>query len=167
MTIFLSCCVPDSNVLIDFQQAGILEVLFSLPSRWLLPDLTLAEMHTPDPHRLLELGVEEALFSRGEIQAIVQLRARYPALSLPDCANLYLAHREHAILLTGDRLLRRIAENDFGLQVRGTLWLLDHLLTMGYLSRQSAAHALRAMLEAGRRLPRAECERRLERWERS
>lgn len=160
----LSSCVPDASVLIDFERADLLKVFLSLPYRWLLPDLVLAEMRSPDPQALLLLGVEQATFDGQEILAIIQLRLRYPALSLPDCAALFLARRERAMLLTGDRLLYRIACQEFGLSVHGTLWALDRLLEERRLTKREANRALRAMLKAGSRLPRAECARRLEQW---
>lgn len=166
MTTCHSPCVPDASVLIDFRHSGLLEVLLSLPYRWLMPDLTLAELHDPDPQVILRLGVERATFDGREILAIMNLWSRYPGLSLPDCTGLFLAQRERALLLTGDRLLQRIANHHFGLTVHGTLWVLDRLLAECLLTPTEVAHALRAMLQAGSRLPRAECERRLERWER-
>ncbi len=165
MTTFLSPCVPDASVLIDFHVGGILNELFSLPRRWLLPDLAMAELRIPAPQTLRAFGLEVAEFSGEEVLAIFGLRADYPMLSLPDCASLFLARRESALLLTGDRLLRRVAADCFGLEVHGALWALDRLVETRRLSSAQAAHALRRMQEAGRRLPRAECERRLERWE--
>lgn len=166
MTVFPSCCVPDLNVLIDFQRGGVLDTLFLLPYRWLIPDVALTEMRDPDPQMLLLLGMEIATFSSDEIAVIIQLRSRYPAISLPDCANLLLAQRESALLLTGDRILRRVANHDFGLVVHGSLWALDRLVQTQRLTTSQAARALRAMLEAGRLLPEAECQKRLQRWER-
>lgn len=165
MTTSRSPCVPDASVLIDFHVGGLLKHLLSLPQRWLLPDLTMAEMRTPDRSTLLSLGMEVIEFTGEEVSALIHLRSVYPALSLPDCANLFLAHRERALLLTGDRVLARIASHDFGLTVHGTLWALDRLLETHQLMVDEAASALRAMLEAGSRLPHAESIRRLERWE--
>ncbi|MCS7310412.1 MAG: DUF3368 domain-containing protein, partial [Armatimonadetes bacterium] len=145
---------------------GLLELLASLPFRWLLPDLALAEIRAPDPQMLLRLGMEVATFSGEEIATMMQLRSRYPNLALADCANLLLAQRERALLITGDRLLRRVASHHFGLRVHGSLWLLDRLVESRRLTEGDAAHALRAMLEAGRRLPHSECQSRLQRWQR-
>lgn len=166
MTHFLSCCVPDASVLIDFEHGDLLAKLLALPYRWLLPDLTLAELQAPEPQKLLSLGLERAVFDGQEILGIIRLRLDYPALSLSDCAAIFLAQREHALLLTGDRLLRRVAANDFHLRVHGSLWALDHLIAAQYITTHQAARALRLMLKAGSYLPRAECQKRLELWER-
>lgn len=128
MMTFRSCCVPDLSVLIDFQTGGVLDALFSLPYRWLVPDLALEEIQNPNPQTLLHSGVEIATFSDEEIGVIIRLRNRYRGLSLPDCANLLLAQRENAILLTGDNLLRHVALKEFGLGVHGSLWALDRLV---------------------------------------
>lgn len=166
MTTSLSCCVPDASVLIDFEHGNLLAALLALPYRWLLPDLTLAELKAPEPEMLLSLGLEQAVFDGQEILNIVQLRLRYPALSLPDCAALFLAQRERALLLTGDRRLQQIASNDFRLTVHGSLWALDCLLEAQGITQAQAAQALRLMLEAGSRLPQTECQKRLEQWDR-
>lgn len=166
MTTSRSCCVPDASVLIDFWHGNLLPALFALPYRWLLPDLTLAELKAPEPQMLLSLGLRQATFDGQEIMNIIQLREKYSALSLPDCAALFLARRERALLLTGDRRLRKIAGNDFRLTVNGSLWALDRLVETQCITQAQAAQALRLMMQAGRRLPLAECQKRLEQWER-
>lgn len=165
MTTSHCCCVPDTSVLIDSENGGVLDALFALPYRWLLPDLTLAELRRPASLTLFRLGLEVVMFSGQEIAALIRLRATYPALSLPDCAALFLARRPDGLLLTGDHSLSRIAANDFRLEVHGTLWALNRLVALRYLVEDDAARALRAVLKAGGRLPRSECRRRLERWE--
>jgi hypothetical protein len=157
--------VPDASVLIDFKRGGLLAPLLALPYRWLLPDLTLAELKDPTPEVLFSLGLRTATFDGQEIVTIIQVREKYKALSLPDCAALYLAHRERALLLTGDGLLRRVAANDFHLRVHGTLWALDRLVEAGAITGLQASQALRLMLDAGSRLPPAECQKRLRQWE--
>lgn len=162
MTTFPSRCVPDASVLIDFEHGNLLAELLALPYRRLLPDLTLVELKAPEP----PLGLEQAVFDGQEILGIIQLRLSYPALSLPDCAALFLAQGERALLLTGDHLLRRVAANDFHLVVHGSLWALDRLIAAQHITTQRAARALRLMLKAGSHPPHAECQKRLELWER-
>lgn len=161
-----SCCVPDASVLIDFWHGNLLSALFALPYRWLSPDLTLAELKAPDPQMLLSLGLRQAAFDGQEIMNIVQLREKYRALSLPDCAALFLAGRERALFLTGDRRLQKIANKDFRLTVHGSLWALDRLLGAQHITQAQAAQALRLMMQVGSRLPPAECQKRLAQWER-
>lgn len=59
--------------------------------------------------------------------------------------------------------MRRQAAKD-GLEVRGALWLLDQLVAHDIIATAHAAAALQAMLDAGARLPQAECAQRLAAW---
>ncbi|MCS7032103.1 MAG: hypothetical protein NZL92_11320 [Gloeomargarita sp. SKYG116] len=153
------------NVLIDFACCGQLQALLGLPYRWMLPDLTLAELRDPNPNLLRKLGVIEINFTSLEIGVIFQLRSQYRGLSLADCGALFLAQRQRGLLLTGDRLLRRIASEAFNLTVHGTLWALDELVAGQHLTPSHAAAALKQMLAHQRRLPQPECKQRLRRWE--
>ncbi len=67
-------------------------------------------------------------------------------------AALVVAGRLPVPLFTSEELLGRVAEQE-GVEVRGTLWLLDRMVTSEALSVRVAACALERILLAGRRLP--------------
>ncbi len=156
-------CVVDASVLIDLARGGILEILFRLKADWMISDLAMEELRDPPPETLRPLRLRIMQFSGEEILNIINLGKQYPALSLPDRAHLVLARREHAVLLSGDWHLRRVAEA-LGVTVHGTLWVLDELIKANLLSPDQAARTLRQMLTQGCRLPKEECENRLRRW---
>jgi predicted nucleic acid-binding protein len=54
--------------------------------------------------------------------------------------------------LTGDAALRQAAR-DHGVEVHGTLWIVEQLVRAGILSAVRARTAFDAMREAGSRLP--------------
>jgi predicted nucleic acid-binding protein len=76
---------------------------------------------------------------------------------------LVLARTLKATLLTGDRHLARVAALE-GVPVHGTLWVLDEMVRLEVIAPPQAAQALERMLARGSRLPRAECQRRLQQW---
>lgn len=80
-----------------------------------------------------------------------------------DLFALALAKARDGVLLTGDRHLRRAAIRE-KVPVHGTLWILDELIRRHAITPPEAAQALGKMRAKGRRLPRAECERRLKKW---
>jgi len=80
-----------------------------------------------------------------------------------DLLALVLARALEATLLTGDRHLRRVAAQE-GVDVHGTLWVLDEMVRLEVITPPQATQALERMLAQARRLPRAECQRRLRQW---
>lgn len=155
--------VIDTNVLIDLDIGGLLTDLFRLDIVWVIPDLVLAELNHPSPNALLKMGLRALELSSEEVEKIIEFGLQYPNLSVYDRASLVLAMREGAMLITGDRRLRKAAEEQ-GVRVHGTLWVLDQLVERG-TPKQTAAQAIKQMLAEGRRLPIAECKKRLNRWE--
>jgi predicted nucleic acid-binding protein len=84
--------------------------------------------------------------------------------SLADVSCYQLAHQtKHRALLTGDGRLRKQAKTD-GLKVHGALWLLDQLVAHQTIKTKEAAKGLQSMMDAGSRLPDAECQKRLANW---
>ena len=93
----------------------------------------------------------------------ISAKARHSALSANDCFCLVAARSQRGILLTGDALLRRVAEQS-GLRVHGVLWIIDQLQT----AEDGLTSLLIGALQAWRGddavfLPSEEIENRLQR----
>lgn len=157
-------CVPDTSVLIDFDGVGLLDNFLSLPYRWVLPDLVLQEeLISPSSDVLLALGIAESSFDGNEIQTIGKLCNRYASLSPADCAMLFLAKRENAILMTGDKVLRKVAAS-YHVEVHGSIWGLDEMVRAHLITPKVAINALNGMRVNNGRLPQLECEQYIEKW---
>lgn len=76
-------------------------------------------------------------------------------------ATLVVARAEDGILVTGDGALRDAAETE-GIEVHGTLWIVDALVDTGTVAPPEAARALQLMMEADRRLPEDEVNQRVD-----
>ncbi|MBC7252168.1 MAG: DUF3368 domain-containing protein [Anaerolineae bacterium] len=156
-------CVVDANILIDLHAGGLLREVFLLPFRLVAPDVIIAELYDPDGDMLLAYGLESETLSGAQVLEVASLLARYRYVSANDLFALVLARALKAPLLTGDRHLRQVAEQE-GILVHGTLWVLDEMVRLRVIAPPQAARALEQMLVQGSRLPQAECQARLRRW---
>ena len=83
---------------------------------------------------------------------VSQMATQYKRPSRNDLFALVLAAAEHCPLLTGDKDLKAAAQNE-GIEVRGTLWLVNELISTRKISAHVARLAYQRMRTHGRRLP--------------
>ncbi|MCZ7652241.1 MAG: hypothetical protein M5U13_14180 [Thermoanaerobaculia bacterium] len=158
--------MADSSVWIDVGNGEFLPAVFALGVEWLAPDLLLYELRTtPSRADLLARGVSSTELSGAQVGRLLATARGRPRLSHVDIAAALVALDEAAILLTGDAALRALAE-EWGLEVHGTLWLLDRLVEFELVPKLEAATALERICAAGGRLPADEVASRLARWRR-
>lgn len=158
--------ISDANVLIDLEVGEVLQGLFELEGyRFAVPDVLFFEELARHHPQLPELGLELLSLDAAAVADTANLSARYAAagVSLNDLLTLALARQEQCPVLTGDRVLRQIAASE-GVEVMGTLWLMDRLMAAGVISVFDAEGAYGRMRARGRRLPWEEVKRQLERW---
>ena len=159
-----ACCVTDTNVWIDLRVGNLLDNVFELDARWMIPDLVGRELGTERKELLVEWGLEVRTLTGEEIEAVIRLNQSYSAPSRTDMATLVVARVEGGILVTGDGALRDAADEE-GIEVHGSLWVVDALVDTGTAEPPEAARALQLMMEADRRLPRKEVNQRIETWQ--
>lgn len=155
--------ISDTNIWIDFRNAGILHALFKLPFLLCCTDFVIDELDDFDHPELVALGLEVRSLDEDAITGLMGLTQAHNNSSLADVSCYYLAKVTGYPLLTGDGQLRKQALRD-GLHVHGALWLLDRLVDCAILSEHEAAESLTTMLAAGARLPKAACIQRLASW---
>src|SRR6185295_16262968 len=139
------------------------DLVFQLPLSLQAHDVIVAELESPDGATLVGRGLQARELTGNQVLEVVRLAGRYLRPSRSDLFALVLARSQGATLLTGDRHLRSAAESE-GVKVHGTLWLLDQMVETDLLERREAIARLLRMVQAGRRLPTAEVERRLRIW---
>jgi predicted nucleic acid-binding protein len=166
MATSLSSCVVDTNIIIDLHRGGVLREFFQLPYTIFAPDVIVAELLEPAGKILLDLGLQSMAFSGAEVMKVVELSRHHPEVSINDLFAMLLAEIQGTMLLTGDKRLRRIAEQEHDLQVHGTLWVLDQLIKRKLIPPSEASTALHKMNQSGSRLPKSESERRIQKWAR-
>jgi len=160
-----ACCVTDTNVWIDLRVGNLLDNVFELDARWLIPDLVGRELGAKRKELLVEWGLEVRSLTGDEVEAVIRLNEAYSAPSRTDMATLVAARAEDGILVTGDGALRDAAETE-GIEVHGTLWVVDALVDTETVAPPEAARALQLMMEADRRLPEGEVSERIAKWQR-
>lgn len=158
-----SVYISDTNIWIDFRNAGLLEALFQLPFDLCCTDFVIGELEDFDHAELAAHGLIVVTMTGDEVVQLADLTQIHNNSSLADVSCYFLARQSGQPLLTGDGKLRKQACKD-GLEVHGALWLLDQLLNEYIISKGQAHAALTAMLGSNARLPKHDCEARLAAW---
>lgn len=119
--------VSDTSVIIDLERARLIEEIFSLPFRFVVPGaLFEREMRDFGGEKLVALGLEVWNLTGTQVQEAQRLRRLERRISVHDSYALALAKTEGAIVLTGDGALRVMAEAE-GVRCHGVLWVFDQL----------------------------------------
>ena len=155
--------ISDSNIFIDMEVGGLTRQMFQLPEAIgtpnILYDEELANQHSELPALgLLIMNVEEEFMKLAD-----QWQYSYPGPTFNDLFAMALAKQEQCPLLTGDRRLRKAAENE-SIAVYGTLWLMERLHTEGIIHHKLAEQAYAEMQKEYRRLSWDEVESQLKRF---
>lgn len=159
--------VADTSVLIDLERGSLLEQCFALPFSFRVPDLLYRNelkgrrAGPPLGERLLRLGLEVVELKGDEVIKAVVLGQENRSLSLPDSFALILAANRKWTLLTGDAVLRALAQC-LKVTSHGVLWILDHIHCSGIAAPGELVSGLTRIRDHPRcRLPKAEIEKRI------
>lgn len=158
--------VSDTSVLIDLERGGLLEAAFACGLTMAVPDLLYdRELEETNGSLLRALGLNVISLTPDEVVLAQQTRKQQPGLSLPDCFALSCALRPNYALLTGDKLLRTTAQSR-QCAAFGVLWMLDQMEASGRVAPSTLQEGLTRIAAHPRcRLPRAEVQARLRRWQ--
>lgn len=119
--------VSDTSVVIDLERAGLIEHVFTLPYRFVVPDaLYEKEIKDYGGERLLALGLQVRPLTGEQLAEAQRFRTLERRISIHDSYALSLAKAEAAILLAGDAAMRRLAEAQ-EVRCHGVLWVFDQL----------------------------------------
>ena len=156
--------VSDTSVVIDLERAGIIEHVFALPYRFIVPDaLYEQELKDYGGERLIAKGLQVRTLTGEQMQEAQRLRTVERRISIHDSYALALAKAGAAILLAGDAALRRLAEAE-GVRCHGVLWAFDQLEEKQIVPRALLCEGLTRLANHPRcRLPREEVNLRLAR----
>ena len=163
----MNVTVADTSVLIDLERGGFLEMCFSLPFQFTVPDLLYrnelaARRGGPEfGESLLALGLRVEELDGSEVGDAILYRRERPSLSLPDAFALALAAGRDWTLLTGDGVLRAFAVK-LSVVCHGVLWILDQMLDNGVSSPECLLSGLSTIRDHPRcRLPQDEIAKRI------
>lgn len=144
--------ISDANILIDVENGHLTPAIFRLPYVIGVPDI-LFELELKERHsHLLEAGLKVKSLTAESIKKTESLTQQYPQPSIMDHSALALALQEQCPLLTGDKALRVAAKKE-GVEVHGTIWIIEELLKQKIIQQPQAKSSFDAMRIKGSRLP--------------
>jgi hypothetical protein len=161
--------VQDANVFIDLELAGLFDQWFQSGIETHTTDLIRAELERGEHTQTL------AYFASGHVcehrltfEELVEVSALVEEVGskakLNDCSVIFLAIKLNAMLISGDKPLRR-AGKERRIEVHGTLWIFDQLVERKLLPPRTAAAKIEHLRRLDRYFPEAECQLRLRRWQ--
>jgi predicted nucleic acid-binding protein len=164
----MKIAVKDANVLIDLEIAGLLDLWFQLGHQTLTTDLVVGQLKVGQHKEILShvsngnINVHKC---SGEflVRAFDLMTQIGYGPDIADCSVLLLAIDSGAMLLSGDKPLRKGAVKH-EVEVHGTLWILDQLIAANLLSRLTAVAKLEHLIEQDSYYPPNECQHRLRKW---
>lgn len=119
--------ISDTSVVIDLERAELIEYVFALPYRFVVPDaLYENEIKDYGGERLRALGLEVRALTGVQVADAQRLRVLERRISIHDSYALSLAKAEAAILLAGDKAMRQLAAAE-EVRCHGVLWVFDRL----------------------------------------
>ncbi|MFZ5665768.1 MAG: hypothetical protein ACOY7L_11150 [Pseudomonadota bacterium] len=157
--------VSDTSVIIDLDRGDLLEAAFKLDDSLVVPDLLFErELDAEFGQRLRSLGVVIESLEGSEVRRAAQLGRADRRLSVADTFAFALAQGRKWTLLTGDGVLRSVAEAE-GVAVHGVLWIIDRIEAADVYDATTLQECLTKTVSPPRcRLPRREVELRLRRY---
>jgi len=159
----MNLLIHDANILIDLIKTECVGHFFSLKYEMFTTSAVMGELDE-EQQRILEQFIAEnklriRKFNDLEDEAILKIFSNTPGISYPD-ATVYFASKDMgALLLTGDKKLRTIAEST-GVDVKGIFWAFDEMKTKKALTVAEYKRKLEKLKEINRRLPMEEFEKR-------
>lgn len=144
--------ISDANILIDMEEGELLDLMFSLPYRFKVPDVVLEDELEEMAERLRGLKVLVGELDGDGMLHAIELADKHKKVSRYDCIGLALAKQESCPLLTGDLALRTAASQE-AVVVKGTVWLVEQLIVLGRITVPDAEASFARMRDNGRRLP--------------
>lgn len=144
--------ISDANIFIDLDVCGILAKMFELPYEFAVPDILYMEELEEQHSDLPRYGLQIKKLDSRSIEYAISLQTQYSGPSDNDFFAFVLAKQEECALITGDAQLRKVAEAE-GVELRGTIWIIEQLVVQGLMNCDSAIEAFDVMQSKGRRLP--------------
>lgn len=154
--------VGDANIFMDFAATELTSALFRLDHELVVPEVLFHEELAGRHAHLLDLGLQLRAMSGDQVQRADAMMARHRGPSSNDILALTLAGDLKCPLVTGDARLRAAALAE-GVELLGTLSLVEQMVLRGLVSVDAASVAYEGMRAASRRLPWDEVERQLKR----
>jgi predicted nucleic acid-binding protein len=157
--------ITDTNVLFDVVKIGALPEFFSLDYEICTTIFVIEEIKTSPQRKLLETFIRAKKltvfeFTGEEIDEIENSSTVTDLKRFTDKSIIWKSLQFNCTMLTGDKKMRVIAEK-MGLEVHGSIWVIDELINKDLISGQRTILLLEKLMVTNRWLPRNEIEKRI------
>jgi hypothetical protein len=147
--------INDVSILFDLLDLDLFEKYFQLRHKLLMTPHILSEIKNESQKVKIKQSIEETKISIdkfGTFESINQLFEIYNGLSFADCSVLESAMRNKGIIISSDKLLRRISKIN-NVEVKGLIWIIEELYTNTIISGEEVRYMLSKYSEINPRAP--------------
>lgn len=158
--------VKDANILIDFANGSLFAPWFQLGYETWTTDLVFAQVQREDQWKEVNPYVQSGdliEYKTDDMLEEIWAEPYQNRLGPEDTSALLLARDLDAMLLTGDRQLRKQGEKQ-EVEVHGLLWVLENFVEEEILKPKVAAEKLELVIEQGALLPPNACHKMITKW---
>lgn len=160
--------IHDANILIDLVNIGLFSHCLSLNYHFCTPQLIFNVELNDQQVASIQVHIDSGKFevisiSENELLEIQEVSMQDTRLSEQDWSAIYYAEKLSALLLSGDKVLKQVAQAKT-IEVHGILWIFDELVRLKIISETEACGFMKTLVGQNRRLPLDECQKRMDRW---
>ena len=157
--------ITDTNILFDVIKIGALPEFFSLDYEICTTVFVMHEILPSPQKELVETFIRAKKlivynFSEKEIEAVQNFDTERNLKRFTDKTVIWKSLQLNCPMLTGDQRMREVAEK-MNIEVHGSIWIIDELVTKTLISSEKAILLLEQLLLTNSRLPRDEIEKRI------
>lgn len=155
--------ITDTNVFFDLMNLETLPEFFGLDFEICTTDFVISEILRLEQAEEIRRFIRSKQltvysFSAAEIEEIVNLETKRVLRRIADKSVLWKALELKCTLVTGDKSLRKEAE-DSGLQVHGTIWALRQMVETKCLELKRGIELLEKLKEVNYSIPKDEIDK--------
>jgi predicted nucleic acid-binding protein len=149
--------ITDTNIFFDIISIGALPEFFSLDYEICTTEFVIEEIIESDQKEAIEVFIRAKEiyvigFSSEEIGEIQSFSTSKTFKGITDKSVLWKSYQLKCPLLTGDKKLRKEAEAN-GIDVHGTIWVIDTLVENGLIDRFKGIELLERLKSVNSSLP--------------
>ena len=149
--------ITDTNIFFDIISIGALPEFFSLDYEVCTTEFVIREIIQSDQKEAIEIFIRAKKvnvfgFTAEEIDEILSFNTNKLFKGITDKSVLWKSHQLNCSLLTGDKKLRKEAE-ELGIEVHGSIWVIDTLVQRGLIDSKKGVKLLKLLKQLNTSLP--------------
>lgn len=157
--------ITDTNVLFDVIKIGALPEFFSLEYEICTTVFVIQEILPSPQKETIETFIRAKKlvifgFSIEEVEEVINFNTGRDLKRFTDKSVIWKSLQLKCPMLTGDRKMREVAEK-MGLEVHGSIWIIDELIGNNLISTEKARILLEQLQLTNSWLPKDEIEKRI------